>query len=357
MWIYILNFLLIILYGFFIKNKKAFVILVSIQLFLILALRGDTVGADLENYGPGYEYISGLEFNDMLSRLKLIDTADLVYPFMYESGYVVFNWIIGFFGFDFHGFLVIHAAICIAVTGRFIYKYSDDPGLSFLMFLSFGFFMYLFGILRQMLAMTIFLMAVPYIKKRKLIKYLLICFIAFTVHRVAIVVVPLYFIYNIKITRKRYISLCMMLVALLAVSPLIVRFLIGPILKMIGKNSYQLKFSMNMYIVLMVLIAIMILFFTSFEEFFVKNNDNNFLCWAFLLAIAIEIMGLYNDVIARAMYIPYISVIALVPNVLKKYHHRGIAMLGKAMLVCFLFAFMIFQMSTSPVNPYIFYFE
>ena len=106
----------------------------------------------------------------------------------------------------------------------------------------------------------------------------------------------------------------------------------------------------------MLLIAVMILIFASFEELFEENPENNFLCWAFLLAIAIEIMGLYNDVIARAMYIPYVAVIALVPNVLKRYKHTGIAVIGKALVVVLLFAFMMLQLVSSPINPYIFCF-
>ena len=356
MLIYIINFLLLLLYGLFIKNKKAFTIIASIQLFLILALRAPTVGPDLVNYGEGFEYIAGLSLGDMLSRLHLIETAELVYPFSYESGYVVFNWIIGALGFNFHGFLIIHAAICVAVIGRFVYKYSEDVHLSFLLFISLGFFTYLFGILRQMLAMTLFLLAIPYIRERKLLKYLLLCFLAFTIHRVAIIVVPLYFIYNVKITRKRYVKLCLCLAGLLAISPLLAKYVISPILHLIGKTSYQLHFSLNMYIILMLLIAVMILIFASFEELFEENPENNFLCWAFLLAIAIEIMGLYNDVIARAMYIPYVAVIALVPNVLKRYKHTGIAVIGKALVVVLLFAFMMLQLVSSPINPYIFCF-
>lgn len=356
MWIYIVNFLLIFLYGILIKNKKAFVIMASLQLILLLALRAPTLGPDLENYCGGYEYISTLDFQDMLSRLRLIKNASLVYPYVYESGYVVFNWIVASLGFDFHGLLVIHAIICVAAAGKVIYKYSEDAPLSFLMFVSLGFFMYLFGILRQTLAMTIFMLSIPYIRDRKPIKYFLACFLAFTIHRAAIIVVPLYFVYNIKITKKKYVYLGWALIALLAASPLIARFVISPVLQMIGKTSYQLQFNLNIYIFVMIFIAFFVLAFTSFDDLLVNNPQNNFMCWAFLLAIAVEIMGLYNDVIARAMYIPYIAVVILVPNVLRNYKHSGISVLGKAALVCLLMAFMIFQMGGSPIVPYVTFF-
>ena len=353
MWIYIINFILILLYGFLIKDKKAYVIFASVQIFLLLALRAPTVGVDLDNYSGGFSYIAGLDFGDMLSRLNLIKTAQLVHPYSYESGYVVFNWIVGFFGFNFQGLLIVHAAICTAVAGHFIYKYSEDPKISFVLFLSLGFYTYLFGILRQTLAMTVFLMAIPFIKKRKLIPYLLMCLLAFTIHRVAIIVVPLYFVYNLKITKRRYLQIGALLVAFFAISPLLARYILSPLLRILGKTSYQLQFSLNVYILIMAAMAALIFCFTSFEEFFMNNPDNNFLCWAFFLAIAIEILGCYNDVIARAMYIPYIAVIALIPNVLNRYRHSGISTMGRILLVGLAFVFMIIQLNGSKLDPYV----
>ncbi len=357
MWIYIVNFVLILIYGFLIKNKKVFVTLASLQLFLILALRDPLLGVDNAVYKAGYEYIAELSFGDMLSRLHLIKTADLIYPFAFEGGYTLINWVTAFFGIGFHGFLIIHAAFCIFVTGKFIYKYSDNPTLSFILFISLGFFTYLFGILRQTLAMAVFMMSIPFIKERKPLKYFLLCLVAFTIHRVAIITVPLYFIYNVKISQKRYVRLGLALIAFLAVSPLLVRFAVKPILQMIGKTSYQLSFSINSYIIVMVALAILILMFTRFENFTENNPENNFLCWCFLFAIAIEIVGLYNDVIARAMYTPYISIIVLIPNVLKRYKHSGISTIGKILLVCGCFAFMVWQLSGDFINPYVFFFE
>ena len=352
MWIYVANFILILVYGFLFKNKKLFVTLAAVQIFLILALRAPTLGPDLPAYKGGFEYIAGLDFWDMLSRLHLVKVAELVYPYSFESGYVVFNWLVGALGFDFQGFLMVHAAITVAIVAVFIYRHSDDAPLSFILFISLGFFTFLFGILRQTLAMAVFLLAIPCIRKRQPIRYLLWCFLAFTVHRAAILVVPLYFIYNIKMTRRLYVWLCATLGGLLAVSPLLATYVLGPILEMLGKSRYQLSFSLNNYILLMAGFIVLIYIFTSFEDFFEKNLDNSFLCWCFLLAFAIEIMGLYNDVVARAMQIPYIAIIALIPNILKKYKHSGFSTMGRIALVGLTFIFMFTQTSGSVIDPY-----
>ena len=353
MLIYILNFVSIFLYGLLIKNKKLFVALASIQLFLILALRDPLLGVDNAVYMAGYDYISELSFADMLSRLHLIKTADLVYPFAFESGYAVINWIVAALGFNFHGFLILYAAFCTFALGRFVYKYSEDAMLSVIMFVSMGFFIYMFGILRQTIVLALFLLAIPLIKDRKITKFLAVCLIAFTIHRLSIIIVPLYFVYNIKITKKRFVGIGMLLLAFFAVSPLIANYVIKPLLSLFGKSSYDISFNLNSYIFIMVFLALMILLFASFDEQFVNNPDGNFLCWCFVYAILIEIVGLYNDVIARAMFVPYVAVIILIPNILKKYKHTGIAVIGKGLLIVLLFAFMIFTLQGDFVNPYV----
>ena len=66
MWIYIINFALLLLYGIFIKNKKILVAVSAIQLFLVLALKDPLLGADNLTYKIGYEYIATLDFKDIL---------------------------------------------------------------------------------------------------------------------------------------------------------------------------------------------------------------------------------------------------------------------------------------------------
>ena len=85
MWIYLLNVLTIPIYNRLIKNRKLFIILVGLQLFLILALRSTVLGVDLPNYEGGYEFIGGLDNNDLWSRLNGFGMADLVYPFNYYN--------------------------------------------------------------------------------------------------------------------------------------------------------------------------------------------------------------------------------------------------------------------------------
>ena len=64
--IYLLNFISIPIYDLLIKNKKKLVLIVSLQLFLILALRADTLGVDLDNYKQFYEFYKTIKKNQQL---------------------------------------------------------------------------------------------------------------------------------------------------------------------------------------------------------------------------------------------------------------------------------------------------
>lgn len=357
MLIYIAHFALILLYGFLVKDKKKLVVLASLQTFLILALRAPTLGVDLDNYSGGFEYIKTLGFGDLLSRLHLVKTAELVSPYAYESGYTVINWIIGKLGFGFHGFLVIYAGFCTFSVGRFIYKYCSEAWLGFILFVSLGFFEITFGILRQTLAMSILLFAIPLINKKKPFRFFLLCLLAFTVHRVAIILVPLYFISRIKLDLRRYVAILICELGLFAISPVLAKLVLEPLLHALGKTRYTVEFNMNMQVLLMFTIALLILLFTSFEDTIREHEDNNMLLWMFLLSLAVEVVGMYNDVVARAVYIPYMAAVALVPNVLARYRHTGVVFIGKVALTALAFVFMVYQLWGSEITPYVAFFQ
>ncbi|MGO5542848.1 EpsG family protein [Blautia sp. HCP3S3_H10_1] len=320
--LYILNMGILPIYSLLKKkNKKYGVFFVGLQLFLILALRDITVGVDLSNYGGGYKFIGGLTFKSLLSRLHLIQTAELVYPYSYESGYCVINWIFSKLGFSFHGFLIICAAFTIISLCIFINKYSSKPWLSFALYIGLGMYEYSFGILRQTLALSILLYGIDFIKQKKFKKFIFIVFIAFTIHRLAILFCVLYFLGN-KIITKRLMGSCIFsCIIFLGISKMFYTGVIGRLLSIIGKSTYaESNFSINNQIILMFLIALLILFAVDFDLF--KRKDMNLFMWSFLCAIPIEIIGMNNDGFARAIEIFYIAIIILIPNIINTYGVR-----------------------------------
>ena len=350
--VYILCFLTLPLYHYVIKDKRKFVAIVTLQLFLILALRDTTVGMDLKNYSGGYEFISSLGFTDMLSRLRFISVAELVHPYAYESGYVVLNWLIGKLGLSFHAFLVLHAAFCMTSFGIFFYRYSKLPWLSFSMLLAFSYFEYSFGILRQILAICILLYAVPMVEKRKPIPFFLLVLLAFTVHRSALIFAVFYLAYYITVTRRVYLINAAAWVVLFAVSPLLFRYVIVKVLELLGKTVYtNASFSWSHRMTILLAFAVIAFFMTDFER--MKDKRNSILAWGFLLIFPIQILGMNNDAFARMILMYLIFAAVFVPNVLAEYKKRSLlSELGGLALWAFTFLFSVYQFYDSPIVPY-----
>ena len=338
MLIYILNFISIPIYAIFIRNKKKLVMLLSIQLFLLLALRSETLGTDLATYRDGYTYISSLSFGDMLGRLRLFQVAKLKYPFSFESGYVVVNWIFVKAGLSFHTFLALYAAFVSFSYGHFIYKYSELPWLSFAMFYSLSFFEYSFGILSQTI-------------EKKPISFFGLVALAFTFHRIAILWCFVYFLAKFKIKKSTFGALCLVELAFLSLSPLIYERIITPVLEILGKNKYiSVDFAINNFFILIVVIAFLLWSVIDFKK--IDKTFSTFF-FAFLILLLVEILGLNQDVFARARVIPLCSILILVPGAIKRYRDYKTSVLIRMVVYVCLFGFMIYQLKDSVIVPYV----
>ena len=161
MTIYILNLILIIIYDKIFKKlkkgKSIYIIVVSIQLFFILALRGFTVGDDLDSY---------------IAYYKIIGQMSLTVNFMeLEKGYVLYNSILGHLSPDPRFFFIVTSAILVVGISKFIHDYSKTPWLSYFLFITLGFYAIDFGLLRQALAIIIVINGFKYVENRKFWKF------------------------------------------------------------------------------------------------------------------------------------------------------------------------------------------
>ena len=71
-------------------------------------------------------------------------------------------------------------------------------------------YLYSFTQVRQYIAIAIFLYATKYITEKKKIKYFLSICIAALFHKTALIYLPIYFIGNIKLTKRKYILIALL---------------------------------------------------------------------------------------------------------------------------------------------------
>lgn len=362
MLIYLINFISIPLYNLIIKNKMFFIGLVSFQLFLILALRSDTLGPDLISYHSMYQYIGTLSWSDLFSRLHFISRTELTSLMDIEGGYAVLNWLMYQLGFSYHGFLVICALFSIAPVGLFIYRYSLNPCLSFLIYISTNLYFYNFGILRQSLAIGFLLCAVPFILKKRWFFTGILFALAFTFHRVSLLWIPVCLLFLFPITNKWFLVFCGIAGLLLGIFSITGTSFLGPLLSMFGKTSYMVnEFTANNMIILLFITAFL-LYTVCDINVLSKIPIYNLLICGLIICMYFEAVCTFTP-LARALPVVLIFIVVLLPNML--YQTRYYLALEKTTLLrfaitnslsVFLFIYMILSLRSNPyIIPYEFY--
>ncbi|MGN1165386.1 MAG: EpsG family protein [Lachnospiraceae bacterium] len=199
MTVYIITLLLILLFWPIceqtnIKNKRGmYVVIISIWLMILAALRNYTVGADTLVY---------------MNRFKRFGSADwktlmwLSNYYNFEYGFSILYKLVYYVIQSPRGFMFLSNAFIIWSFSRYIYKESEIPWLSYLLFVTLGLHNNSLNILRQMLAIAIILFAYEAIQERRLLKFLLAIALATSIHYSAAIVIPMFWLSRIKFDKK-----------------------------------------------------------------------------------------------------------------------------------------------------------
>ncbi|RDB64114.1 EpsG family protein [Gordonibacter pamelaeae] len=355
MYVLLINAALIAIYGPIVssKSKKVCVTLIGIQLFLLLALRAESYGPDAEIYAAGYRYISSLTFSQMLGALNpnILDNANLIYLYDFENGWVVLNWLLASLGFSYQGLIVFLAAVTSFSFCFFSLRYSDTPWFTLFILSTMNFLWYSISILRQMLALSIFLFGIIYIVKRKPIKFMLVILLAMMFHRAVILAALLYPLSRTKMTKRKLTYIFIAFVVLCALSAFVLPEVLKMILGVFGKEGLALSFSWNSLITLHIVIVVAILLLFDVDKMTEEFNANLSLCGvaASLLFCSVS---LNNEVLARADEYLWIFVSLLIPVCLRQADPR-LAVLGKMGAICLLLPFLAYQIYGTTLDPYI----
>lgn len=182
------------------KDKnKAYVICIGIWLFLVAALRNYTVGADVYNYLSRYVRFAESKWKEIFI---LADNM------MFEYGFAVINKLLSYINSNPRFFLVFVAFIVVFSFSRQIYENSEMPWLSFFIFITLGMFGESLSALRQYIAIALILFSYNAIKKNKLIEFIILVLLAFTIHKSAFIILPMFWISKIRF-RKIHIGIIM----------------------------------------------------------------------------------------------------------------------------------------------------
>lgn len=208
----LINLILILLSGIFIlhntalKNrKKIYVVVVTIQWIILSGLRHVSIGNDTINYMHLYNrelYRSWGEIFQNINNIRVFGSQGI------DAGYYIFQKITQLMSVNYQFYLFLIAFIFTTCLGVWVYKYSKDAMISFLLYsvLFYSFFSFT-GIRQTIATALIVLVGYKYIKEKNLIHFILVTLISVTIHKSAIVFFPFYFLANKKVTRKYLITI------------------------------------------------------------------------------------------------------------------------------------------------------
>lgn len=169
------------------KEQRRSIYYASVVFLLIIFIAQDfSVSIDIAEYMRQYAIIPTLTFGQMLTH-------------KFEIGYVLLCRLLEM-TFESDRVLLLAMGVLILLPfGRFYDRESSRPMVALMAFVALGMYMHAIIFWRQLAAMAILTFAIPYIRQRKLLPFLLILLAAMSFHKTAVVFLWIYLIYNIPI--------------------------------------------------------------------------------------------------------------------------------------------------------------
>ncbi len=196
-YIYYLQILVLLALGFFLMFKgqtKAkdliFLGVAFLTLSTISAIRYE-VGDDYYNYLNIFLEVKNSGFETVFSGRR-------------EPGFALLNKLFSMVNGNFQNFYVLCALLTTGLVLLFIYQESKLPFISVFLYISMMFYYWSLSLLRQILAASLCALSVRFIRKKKFIPFLILVLLAGSVHYSALILLPAYFLAQIKFNWKSF---------------------------------------------------------------------------------------------------------------------------------------------------------
>ena len=196
----VLFWLMVVIAGLFLafgkiegKKKKRYIFVVSTILFVLMAFRGTYMGNDTKTYITIFNKIAVYS-----------NPFDYIRSSGMESGYLLYCWVLSRISRDARILFVVTAAVVMGSVGRFAYKYVDNVGMFYCLFVGMLQFDFFLSIMRQSVAVAILLYAVDYLQERRLIPYYVLSLLAVSFHNSSILFLLIYPLFSAKSLKKEH---------------------------------------------------------------------------------------------------------------------------------------------------------
>lgn len=347
MQVYLLNYFSIIIYLFIYciipkqkRTRKVLLLFFSIlflQFVVIQGFRGYGVGLDTKEYIEFYQ-------------IQNYSDVRMFFSHRFELLFKILTYAIHLLKVSSSIYLFIISILSNIAVFYAIYKYSKNPFISLLVYVSFGFYFTNFCLLRQSIAYGIVFISAFFIRDRKFAKFLICLIVAFLFHQSAIFFAPAYFIYNFEFTFKNTVK-----IVLIDVLIFILRV---PVFTFITAHFYE-RYALiisNSYNWMILCFTVLLILFTRYKEV-TKNNSmaRMYYIFSFVGASLMLFASVGNNVMRIANYY-YMFIILLIPEYIYSFSENKNKIF--ASLVCIITSTILFSyvmyVDNAGVVPYVF---
>lgn len=150
-------------------------------------------------YAIGFDYFS---YRNMYEMAAATPFRDLLISYWYEPLFFAVCKVFSLLGMPFQALVAAVSCFVLFTAMRFFFRCSCLPWTSVYLYITLQFFAYDMNLMRQAIAVSFFLLACPYLEKRRLTPYTLLIFIGGLFHNSLWFVYPLYFLLPKKFSKK-----------------------------------------------------------------------------------------------------------------------------------------------------------
>lgn len=311
--------------------------------FLLLAFRAEPVGADTWNYLSKFQ------------NARYSTWTEHVFSRTSEHGYAFLTKLVASVTGSEQIFLTVIALITVYPIAKLYMEESESPILTISLYLILPMFQMLFSGLRQAIAIAFIPAAYRCIKERKLLKFLIVVWIASLFHSSAWLILVLYPIYYARIPRKALIWVVPVLGAVVVFRAQIYLLLFSAMNYLFYAEyaAVEETGASSMLILFAIILVFSYLFLGKTDE--ETSGQRNIL----ILSVVVQSFALVNRGVMRVNYYYLIFLPLLLPKVIRRIPGKNKWFAGLVEVACcayFLFAF--FRKALSGVDslqifPYI----
>ncbi|MDY3338484.1 EpsG family protein [Riemerella anatipestifer] len=308
----------------------------------------------IDNDGRLYEYM--FHFYDSSSLSDILQGG---YGYV-EKGYVLFNKLISYLGYDLHTLFMVMALMTGFSSYYFFYKRSQYIFLSLSFYLAFYFLYRDFTQIRYAFASALCFWIVTFYLEKKYKKSVLLFLLAILFHNSSVILLPVALVLRFVKNNKLYFL------------PVVPAIVIGsimnlfPILLLMGLGNDHMMLYMDeeggggMMVSAIGLFIMLLYYFTTYKKS-ERNKDMDAYFRILSIGVSLNFLFIQSAIFQRFTFILFQFAILLLPYILmelnKKVRMRAIFLLVYFFTACFLLYYGVNMIDENLVRPYKTFFD